>query len=734
MLSIDEASCRICGEAGTSEDPLFHPCKCMGSIRFIHEPCLLKWLTAKSGGRLDELTDMTGSVTGETKCELCGFPFQFTPEYSNEYLARLGVLFSVGLALDISSSVSVQAWRRVLPILRLIAWLFLFPILVGFVGLLSLAKFARGDSEIYQYGVSDVSHSVFRVYFTGSLMSMLGSVILDRVKARLALRRDRRERSLRTMVATALIGLPAGLVGISGPYFVGRSFVHLCNHDGVFCESLLSPAVVETPLTDFNSDASFFTIGFVVVTFTVFTCNLVYRAFDTGISRLWISIWTFFRQLIVRSSFLVVPLLIGKLILSLSILPDAAHLFLVRQSGASQTILTVLIGCCITVPSVLTQRLIYGKIFSEIELSYLARVALYGRLPTDSRLSYTVTVVRTFIQIAVLLIGVVPAIQSLWFLRVLPLRYAPSSSSPLVLPFELFYAHILIPLLLNAPPVPSGLARLVQTLLQWISSRTNSVGIREIFVGLFLTCAIIFSAIVLVITIPVGIGRLLVSSSESRDDLLATSVGFLVVLISLHIVSRGRVLLRGHSRIRMLQILSAVFTAFVLVFILPVIVGGSFHVALIVPLRHISSIPIHKAVVGEETSWMDFVPLWIMGVMLLKIKIALASTSLVRHWRVLLDQVRRMQEIYGIFSTIFHKYLLLNIFFPIVRISILFFVLPFTIGRLVLKFPDFGVLTFLAGYGVIVHGLPWLRSFLKRQKELALARRNLLRTKLRNVD
>ncbi len=40
----DEVVCRICRLEGSPEEPLLHPCKCSGSIRFIHEPCLQQWL------------------------------------------------------------------------------------------------------------------------------------------------------------------------------------------------------------------------------------------------------------------------------------------------------------------------------------------------------------------------------------------------------------------------------------------------------------------------------------------------------------------------------------------------------------------------------------------------------------------------------------------------------------------------------------------------------------------
>ena len=37
--------CKICFETGnTIDNKLIHPCKCDGSIKFVHEKCILKWL------------------------------------------------------------------------------------------------------------------------------------------------------------------------------------------------------------------------------------------------------------------------------------------------------------------------------------------------------------------------------------------------------------------------------------------------------------------------------------------------------------------------------------------------------------------------------------------------------------------------------------------------------------------------------------------------------------------
>ena len=58
--------CRICHNIGTKNDPLLHPCKCSGSIKYIHERCLFEWLKHQSSNR----------------CEICHFEFKFEYYYN----------------------------------------------------------------------------------------------------------------------------------------------------------------------------------------------------------------------------------------------------------------------------------------------------------------------------------------------------------------------------------------------------------------------------------------------------------------------------------------------------------------------------------------------------------------------------------------------------------------------------------------------------------------------------
>lgn len=63
---VDEPdTCRICRGEATEEEQLFYPCKCSGSIKFVHQACLMEWL----------------SHSQKKYCELCKTPFRFTKLY-----------------------------------------------------------------------------------------------------------------------------------------------------------------------------------------------------------------------------------------------------------------------------------------------------------------------------------------------------------------------------------------------------------------------------------------------------------------------------------------------------------------------------------------------------------------------------------------------------------------------------------------------------------------------------
>ncbi|OWA50437.1 E3 ubiquitin-protein ligase MARCH6 [Hypsibius exemplaris] len=65
--------CRVCRGEGSTEHPLFHPCRCSGSIRYVHEDCLMQWLHHSQ----------------RHYCELCQHRFTFRPIYAPDTPSRL---------------------------------------------------------------------------------------------------------------------------------------------------------------------------------------------------------------------------------------------------------------------------------------------------------------------------------------------------------------------------------------------------------------------------------------------------------------------------------------------------------------------------------------------------------------------------------------------------------------------------------------------------------------------
>ncbi|EGG21059.1 RING zinc finger-containing protein [Cavenderia fasciculata] len=66
-MNEEEDICRVCRNGSTPDNQLSYPCKCSGSIKFIHQDCLLEWIKHSKS----------------SSCELCGYPFRFTPIYSD---------------------------------------------------------------------------------------------------------------------------------------------------------------------------------------------------------------------------------------------------------------------------------------------------------------------------------------------------------------------------------------------------------------------------------------------------------------------------------------------------------------------------------------------------------------------------------------------------------------------------------------------------------------------------
>ncbi|KXL42664.1 hypothetical protein M433DRAFT_70753 [Acidomyces richmondensis BFW] len=112
-------TCRICRSEATDDDPLFYPCKCSGSIKYVHQDCLIQWLNHSS----------------KKHCELCKTPFRFTKLYDAQMPAKLpwNVFFRracvhafLGAGKLLRGVLVAIVWLIVLPWLVRWAWRWMF--------------------------------------------------------------------------------------------------------------------------------------------------------------------------------------------------------------------------------------------------------------------------------------------------------------------------------------------------------------------------------------------------------------------------------------------------------------------------------------------------------------------------------------------------------------------------------------------------------------------------------
>ncbi|XP_018121618.1 E3 ubiquitin-protein ligase MARCH6 isoform X3 [Xenopus laevis] len=93
METAEEDICRVCRSEGTPEKPLYHPCVCTGSIKFIHQECLVLWL----------------KHSRKEYCELCKHRFAFTPSRIYKCLFTGSVSSLLTLPLDMLSTENLLA-------------------------------------------------------------------------------------------------------------------------------------------------------------------------------------------------------------------------------------------------------------------------------------------------------------------------------------------------------------------------------------------------------------------------------------------------------------------------------------------------------------------------------------------------------------------------------------------------------------------------------------------------
>ncbi|KAL2231557.1 UNVERIFIED_CONTAM: putative E3 ubiquitin ligase SUD1 [Sesamum indicum] len=111
----EEDVCRICRNPGDAENPLRYPCACSGSIKFVHQDCLLQWLNHSNA----------------RQCEVCKHPFSFSPVYADNAPARLPFQeFIIGIAMKachvlqffVRLSFVLSVWLLIIPFITFWIW------------------------------------------------------------------------------------------------------------------------------------------------------------------------------------------------------------------------------------------------------------------------------------------------------------------------------------------------------------------------------------------------------------------------------------------------------------------------------------------------------------------------------------------------------------------------------------------------------------------------------------
>uniref|UniRef100_A0A0D9WSF8 RING-type E3 ubiquitin transferase n=1 Tax=Leersia perrieri TaxID=77586 RepID=A0A0D9WSF8_9ORYZ len=127
--------CRICRNPGDDEHPLRYPCACSGSIKFVHQECLLQWL----------------DHSNSRQCEVCKHAFSFSPVYADNAPSRLPFQ-------ELIVGVGMKACHVLQFVLRLAfvlsVWLMIIPFITYWIWRLT---FVRSLGEAQRLFLSHIS-------------------------------------------------------------------------------------------------------------------------------------------------------------------------------------------------------------------------------------------------------------------------------------------------------------------------------------------------------------------------------------------------------------------------------------------------------------------------------------------------------------------------------------------------------------------------------------------------
>ncbi|KAG8938953.1 hypothetical protein FRC03_006779, partial [Tulasnella sp. 419] len=102
----DQPECRICSGPAEENAPLFYPCKCSGSIKYIHQECLKTWL-AQSKKR---------------SCDICKHPYAFQKVYKPDMPKIIPPFVFVRRLLNHGLRACITGFRTLMAVCVWLIW------------------------------------------------------------------------------------------------------------------------------------------------------------------------------------------------------------------------------------------------------------------------------------------------------------------------------------------------------------------------------------------------------------------------------------------------------------------------------------------------------------------------------------------------------------------------------------------------------------------------------------
>ena len=152
----DESCCRVCHAEGEPNRPLFHPCKCDGSVKFVHQDCLMEWLKV--------------SRQSQPRCELCGEVFSFRRVYKSNAPTRLSIFeFILGLLQRLQGHFVLSCHAMYM----FFVWVIVVPLVTSFVFEHSIALLFNYDPRMTVTNLWSIGYDIIPFWWNGVVVAVV---------------------------------------------------------------------------------------------------------------------------------------------------------------------------------------------------------------------------------------------------------------------------------------------------------------------------------------------------------------------------------------------------------------------------------------------------------------------------------------------------------------------------------------------------------------------------------